>query len=385
MAIGSAVLVAGWLGIATTSLISGNVDINVAMSAKQKELVRLETQLAAARLEASVIKGEVSQRTDALEARQAFLTALMAGKSDGQTLASLLPRQGTDSLQTVRALVAPLGSRKVSADDVAPVVAAPLRVIENQQLALVDRATGAAQARLRDTQALIRKLGLDPKRFSASSDWRSAGVGGPFIPAGDEVEPRFKDLFISWRRLETMQASLASIPAIIPVKNYRSTSTYGRRYDPFNGRAAMHAGVDMAGSRGEPIYAAASGKIVQSGFVSGYGKLVEIDHGKGIETRYGHMSALLVKPGERVRQGQMIGRMGSTGRSTGTHLHYEVRIDGQPVNPKPFMDASVYVLAAQSEAESSTGPVGPVLKREVAAADEPASSGMMMTPIRPLG
>ena len=390
MAIGSAVLVAGWLGIATTSLISGNVGTDAVLSAKQQELVRLEKQLAAARLEASIVKGEVSQRAKALEARQAFLTALMAGKADSKTLAGLLPRQGADSLQTVRALVAPLGARKPAADDVAPNIVEPLRMIENQQLALVDRATGAAEARLRDTQALIRRLGLDPKRFAAVSEWRGngadRGLGGPFIPASDEVEPRFKDLFISWRRLETMQASLASIPALVPVKNYRSSSGYGRRFDPFNGRAAMHAGVDMAGSHGEPIYATASGKVMQAGVASGYGKMVEISHGKGIDTRYGHMSAILVKSGETVRQGQLIGRMGSTGRSTGTHLHYEVRVDGRAVNPKPFLEASAYVLAAQSAAERATGPIGPVLDDDVlAAAGEPGDGGMLMTPIRPLG
>lgn len=386
MAMGSAVLVAGWLGIATTSLISGNAGSDAALAAKQQELVRLEQQLAAARLEASVVKGEVSQKAQALEARQAFLTALMAGKADSKALAALLPRQDSNGLQTVRALVAPLGGRSAAA--VAPSVAEPLRQIENQQLALVDRATGAAEARLRETQALIRRLGLDPRRFAAASEWRASerGLGGPFIPAADEVEPRFKDLFISWRRLETMQASLASIPALVPVKNYRDTSGFGRRFDPFNGRAAMHAGIDMAGSHGEPIYASANGKVTQAGVAAGYGKMVELDHGKGIETRYGHMSAVLVKPGQTVRQGQLIGRMGSTGRSTGTHLHYEIRVDGRPVNPKPYLEASAYVLAAQSAAERTPGPVGPVLDDEVlAAAAEPGTGGMLMTPIRPIG
>jgi murein DD-endopeptidase MepM/ murein hydrolase activator NlpD len=398
MAIGSAVLVAGWLGIATTSLISGNAASTDAMlSAKQKELVRLERQLAAARLEASVVKTEVSQRADALETRQAFLTALMAGTADAKTLAGMLPRQDLQApaggrLETVRSLVASRGKSGkdlASADVVVPDVAEPLRAIENQQLALVDRATGAAEARLRDTQALIRKLGLDPSRFAAVSEWRAGGrgQGGPFIPAAGEIEPRFKDLFISWRRLETMQASLASIPALVPVKNYRASSGFGRRYDPFNGQAAMHAGLDMSGSHGEPIYASATGRVARAGSASGYGNMVEIDHGKGIETRYGHMSRIMVRAGETVRQGQVIGHMGSTGRSTGTHLHYEVRVDGRAVNPKPFLEASAYVLAAQSAAERRSGPMGPVISDDdvLAAATTTDSGGMMMTPIRPAG
>jgi murein DD-endopeptidase MepM/ murein hydrolase activator NlpD len=393
MAIGSAVLVAGWLGIATTSLVSGNVGGDAVLSAKQKELARLEQQLVAARLEASLAKVEVSQRTEVLESRQAFLTAMMDGTADAKALAALLPREGGDGgavagPKAIRFLAGSMGKAQ-TAEAVMPDVVEPLRAIESQQLALVDRATGAAEARLRDTQALIRRLGLDPSRFAAVSEWRGKGrgVGGPFIPASEGVEPRFKDLFISWRRLEAVQSSLASIPALVPVKSYRLSSGFGTRYDPFNGRAAMHAGIDMAGSHGEPIYASAGGTVERAGPANGYGNMVELSHGKGIDTRYGHMSKVLVKPGETVRQGQMIGRMGSTGRSTATHLHYEVRVDGRAVNPRPFLEASAYVLAAQSEAERNSAPIGPVVDAEdlIASAAEPTSGGMLMTPIRPIG
>jgi murein DD-endopeptidase MepM/ murein hydrolase activator NlpD len=165
----------------------------------------------------------------------------------------------------------------------------------------------------------------------------------------------------------------------MPVKDYRYTSSFGFRYDPFTGGSAMHAGVDMAGAHGEPIYAAASGTVLQAGRSGGYGNLVELSHGKGIDTRYGHLSAILVKPGDHVEKGQLIGRMGSTGRSTGTHLHYEVRVDGQAVNPRPFLEASAYVLAAQAEA--ATGDVGPVLEDDIVTASNDAPR---MTPIRSL-
>jgi murein DD-endopeptidase MepM/ murein hydrolase activator NlpD len=107
--------------------------------------------------------------------------------------------------------------------------------------------------------------------------------------------------------------------------------------------------------------------------------MVELAHGKGIDTRYGHLSAILVKSGEHVEKGQLIGRMGSTGRSTGTHLHYEVRIDGQAVNPRPFLEASAYVLAAQAEA--ATGDVGPVFEDDIVTA---SNDSPRMTPIRSL-
>ncbi|GGI67209.1 hypothetical protein GCM10007973_00440 [Polymorphobacter multimanifer] len=363
---------AGWLGIATTSMISGNSADETALAAKQQELVKLERALAAARSEAQFVKGDVAQRADLLEARQEFLTALLSGKQDSKALAALLPRSA---------------SATASADVQA--MMPPLVVVESQQLALVDKATGAAEARIRDTQALIRRLGLDPRRFTAASDWKGAapaqGMGGPFVPAttGD-VEPRFKDLFLSWRKLETMQASLASIPALVPVKNYRGSSGYGRRFDPFNGRLDMHAGTDMSGSHGEPIFASANGRVARTGSMNGYGIMAEIDHGKGIETRYGHMSKVLVKPGQMVRQGDLIGRMGSTGRSTGTHLHYEVRVDGSPVDPKPFLEAASFVLAVQGEAERAQQ--GPALEDRTLTADTtPAAGGMMMTPIRIAG
>jgi murein DD-endopeptidase MepM/ murein hydrolase activator NlpD len=111
----------------------------------------------------------------------------------------------------------------------------------------------------------------------------------------------------------------------------------------------MHAGIDLAGPVGTPIYATADGTVTEAAYNDGgYGNLIKLDHGRGIETRYGHLSAFNVRPGDRVKRGQMIGRMGSTGRSTGSHLHYEVRIDGRAVNPIPFMRSTDYLVAIKS-------------------------------------
>ena len=109
----------------------------------------------------------------------------------------------------------------------------------------------------------------------------------------------------------------------------------------------MHAGVDIPGPIGTPIYATADGMIDRAERAGGYGNMVEIDHGKGIATRYGHLSKILVTPGAHVKRGDLIALMGSTGRSTGSHLHYEVRIDGHAVNPVPFLTTADYLLAAQ--------------------------------------
>lgn len=209
---------------------------------------------------------------------------------------------------------------------------------------LIEKAATTVRARLQAAEALLRRVGLDPQRFT------TVGTGGPLVPVGSNADPRMRTLAVSWQQAAAMEAAIASIPKYVPVKSFSLTSTFGVRYDPFTGNSAVHAGLDMAGKTGEPIYAAADGTVVTGGRSGAYGNLVEIDHGKGLATRYGHLSAILVQPGAHVRQGQLIARMGSTGRSTGTHLHYEIRLDGRAINPRPFLDASAFMLAAQGVA-----------------------------------
>ncbi len=187
-------------------------------------------------------------------------------------------------------------------------------------------------------------------------------VGGPYLPvrAPADAEPRFKTLFLSWKKLQALESALTVVPSYMPVKSFSYSSSFGVRFDPFTGMSAMHAGVDMAGHQGDPIYAAANGTVSLAGWSGAYGNCVEVAHGRGLSTRYGHLSAILVHAGQVVHQGDVIARMGSTGRSTGTHLHYEVRIDGRPVNPRPYLDASDYVLAAQHSASDTVGPPEPL-------------------------
>jgi len=119
------------------------------------------------------------------------------------------------------------------------------------------------------------------------------------------------------------------------------TSGFGVRSDPFLGRPAMHTGLDFRAAAGDPVRATANGKVVSSGWSGGYGRMVEVDHGNGLSTRYGHLSEINVRVGDSVRIGQVIGAVGSTGRSTGPHLHYETRIDGDAVDPQKFLRAGV--------------------------------------------
>ena len=160
-----------------------------------------------------------------------------------------------------------------------------------------------------------------------------------------ESDPAFRMIFNNWSGQGKVQPVKLTIPSRKPVENFALTSSYGFRSDPFKGRRARHKGIDMAGPIGTPIYATADGIIGRAQWVSGYGKYIEINHGNEIQTRYGHMSRLNVEPNARVKSGDLIGFMGSTGRSTGSHLHYEVRIAGEAVNPIPFMQSNDFLIA----------------------------------------
>jgi murein DD-endopeptidase MepM/ murein hydrolase activator NlpD len=208
----------------------------------------------------------------------------------------------------------------------------------------------AAQRRYQLTAGEVRRLGLDPSRLQT-------GTGGPFEPVETvrAADPNFKALFNSWTRLDQLEQGTVAIPSAEPVHGTNFTSGYGVRSDPFRGRAAMHAGIDLAGPIGTPIYATADGIVGRSEYNNGgYGNLVELDHGHGIQTRYGHLSRSMVTAGQKVKRGDLIALMGSTGRSTGSHLHYEVRIDGKAVNPIPFLQSTSYLQSVQQRAAAAT-------------------------------
>jgi murein DD-endopeptidase MepM/ murein hydrolase activator NlpD len=333
-------MIAGWM---TVSTVTGQNAEQAAEQKAQAELARMAAQVQALKADTAALKGTVATTAERIEARQQFLDALLTGRAKGNELAGLLPRT----------------TRRVSADVAANAgVLAPFAALEQKQLALVDKAAATAETRLKDAEALIGRLGLNPGRFMAQSFARTSGsftrtgLGGPYIPAADGAagaDPKFAELFVNWQRVEQLEDAMSSLPSFVPAKSYTLTSSYGVRYDPFHGRAAQHAGLDMAGAHGEPIYAAAAGRVVRAERHGAYGNMVDIDHGRGILTRYAHLSSIAVSVGDKVEMGERIAAMGSTGRSTGTHLHYEVRIDGQPVNPRPFIESSRYLLAYQQD------------------------------------
>lgn len=171
-------------------------------------------------------------------------------------------------------------------------------------------------------------------------------------------DTRFRQLFASWEALDapetegTVQPTI-SIPSRNPLNSYRMTSGYGMRTHPVLGRRKAHKGIDLAAPTGTPVYATADGVVTKAKWFSSYGLYISIDHSADLETRYAHLSKLAVESGEHVKKGELIGYVGSTGRSTGPHLHYEVRIDGVAVDPVPYMVESEAQLAlAETSAEA---------------------------------
>jgi murein DD-endopeptidase MepM/ murein hydrolase activator NlpD len=141
-----------------------------------------------------------------------------------------------------------------------------------------------------------------------------------------------------------LNAVLERLPIAPPVDNFSISSSFGKRQDPFTKRRAFHSGMDLAGAKRTSIYATSPGVVTFAGWKGPYGRLVEIDHGLGLRTRYGHLRKTLVKKGQKIDFRHKIGLMGSSGRSTGTHVHYEVVFDGKPLNPRKFLKAGKYVF-----------------------------------------
>ena len=198
----------------------------------------------------------------------------------------------------------------------------------------------SAQPLLNQAQA---RLNQQEQRREKYGRIQSGATGGPYMPVREKMLLKEKEtaLYFDLKRMMTLQEIVSALPLSNPMASvaYRQTSTYGTRIDPFRSSLAFHSGVDLAGPVGSPIRATSDGKVAFSGRKNAYGNVVDVEHDYGFTTRYGHLSRLLVKEGQVVKRGQVIAIQGSTGRSTGNHLHYEVRYNDKPINPASFLKA----------------------------------------------
>jgi murein DD-endopeptidase MepM/ murein hydrolase activator NlpD len=195
---------------------------------------------------------------------------------------------------------------------------------------LLEKTAVRLDERSRMIESVMSRIGVDVKVGKK----RTANSGGPFIA----IDKKYSQNLLS--RSDKYIKTIRKMPLGYPMRG-KITSAFGRRSDPFNNRPAFHAGIDLKGSIGQKINATADGIVKTSSYdKNGFGNYVVLLHGNGYETVFGHMQKRLVKKGERVQRGQVVGLMGNTGRSTGPHLHYEVRYKGKPINPKKYLSVA---------------------------------------------
>jgi murein DD-endopeptidase MepM/ murein hydrolase activator NlpD len=247
----------------------------------------------------------------------------------------------------------PAINRALASQDASP--ARRVEAVRVGQEQLLDAADNFAKSRADRLRLAFRMAGLTPSAYMPER----GSLGGPLIESkdpralaavldvdedfADRIQHAAKDMSES-RGLSTAARTL---PFARPTENTAKTSGFGVRLDPFTRAPALHAGLDFAGAAMTPVEATGPGIVSFTGVRSGYGNTVEIDHGRGLKTRYAHLSSISVRAGQRVAVGQRLGGMGSTGRSTGTHLHYEVWVNGRARNPDQFVRAGAYVLEAE--------------------------------------
>lgn len=316
----AAVILIAWLLV--TSVMLG---LQVQASSERRALVRAQADVQRAAAANAAFRDASGNVAADLMQRQKLIEELVTaklGKGDDEDDGANRPVPARDPRRTLSALP---DARELAA-------------LSARQDAFAAMLAGTFDTRSAAAAETLRKLGFNPDAEIA----RRQGQGGPLIPLAADISltPALKQLVGSVERWSLLQDNLIAIPSIQPTAGTPVTSSYGVRSDPFTGGAAFHAGLDFTGAYGQPILAAAPGRVVFVGVREGYGNVVDIDHGHNIVTRYAHLSGFAVRPGQEVERGARIAAMGSTGRSTGTHLHFEVRLRGAPVNPRRFLSAA---------------------------------------------
>jgi len=331
--------------VAVWVLVTFGMAINqVTVTAQRVALSAQEAKVESAEERVARYRGSIDEVTKDLERRQEVLESLgdqyMGDLPEAEAQA---PSGTADSREEEKAV------KTISAS--VP-EAAGLARVEARQIRFAEKMTKVAQARTLKAEAAIRQFGLNPAVLARQARNAQGGLYEPFFGKSkkDVRDPRFLKLAVALSLMDAMERALAAIPTAMPAASMMLSSGFGYRSDPFTGGGAMHAGLDFKGPVGTPILAAAEGKVVLAGFHGGYGNMIEIRHANGLVTRYAHLSGFNVRSGQMVERGVQIGRMGSTGRSTGSHLHFEVRQNGQAINPRKFLEVNPDVLKVQTVA-----------------------------------
>ena len=318
------------------SLIGQNQALKGNLASLRDQLARIgrekkqtETEKQKYREQVDILTGRLN---DTEERNQALVSEL---KETGSELASALADKSTAREKVVKMSnrVAELEKR--------------LATLKEAQSDLLDRVADTSGAEIKRLTKLLASTGIKVEKMVRAQGGAAFARGGPFEPAKKGKDGDAEDTFdvaLSTAgerldRLEALQKLMVTLPLAAPLDYYYVTSKYGRRKDPFNGKPAMHRGVDFSAKNRAVVLATAPGKVIYAGWKGKYGRFVAIDHGNGIVTRYGHLRRIYVKLGQKVDFRAKIGQMGSSGRSTGVHLHYEIHVNKRSVDPLKFMKA----------------------------------------------
>jgi len=313
-----------------------------------RQLGEAEQRFEADRIEREKLAGKIESSGDEIARLNGEISRLageQADLADEFKVARVELQATVDERARVIAERGELNERVASLSD-------RLELFEASQSDSIDRLGEGTDLGISALERTLVVAGLDIPlmldRVLGENSGFSDGVGGPLVALDDEPgsETGEKLAVVEQRllRLQGLQGLMKHLPFATPLDEYRVTSTFGRRRDPFNNRLAMHPGLDFASRNKIPIHATAPGTVAFVGWKGGYGKVVEVDHGLGIRTRFAHMSRIYVKRGQKLEFREKVGLVGSTGRSTAPHLHYEVMVDGQALEPANFLRAGQYVF-----------------------------------------
>ena len=301
------------------------------------------------------LQDAVEERREIAAARDALLAEM------SEVNETLDRKQGTagDLSQTLDTVTGALSDAVVARDAAederetlaTQVAELELRISMNtrQQEEMLNQLEQAVAMSFGPLEAMFKSTDLDVDSLIASVRNTYSGQGGPELPAAvstrsfndPSLSSRLDSVMVSLDRMNLMRIAAGRVPYSMPVTaNFRFTSGFGTRSDPKGRGRRMHLGVDLAGASGTPIFATADGVVVSAKRESGYGNAVRVRHDFGFETVYAHLSKIRVAAGQKLSRGDRIGDMGSTGRSTGVHLHYEVHLNGRPVNPMPYLETA---------------------------------------------
>jgi len=329
-----------WMGVCTAAMLVNVFAVSTTDQAIARERSKSERWIAdrEARLNSAV--AQLSDKNGSIQ--QLAQTVTKRHEALAMVLGNLRGAPGAANLFAQNAVTLPANASPLE----------QVRVVRTDQERLLAQAENFAKTRGDRLRLALRLAGLNPETYSRAS---GGSLGGPLIDAKDpralavvmDVDEDFaRRISSTANEISAMKAkdeAAGKLPLAIPTSEGRRSSGFGVRFDPFNHAPAFHSGQDFAGAMRTPIYATGPGVVSFTGVRSGYGNVIEIDHGGGFKTRFAHLSAISVSAGQRVSIRQRIGAMGNTGRSTGPHLHYEVWANGRAQNPDRFLKAGQYV------------------------------------------